>query len=253
MRGVAVLIACLAIAGCASAPPAETPAPPKPATAALSSPAPSTVPREPVCPPCVDQSREIARLRQELASREAELRDLRSSQREQIRVLQESTRDVTRARVRLRRLATQADAASYIAEVEVALRSALASSTAQANAALLSLAQGLLASADVPFAKGEYGAAIDRAAQAEELVAVLGDQAHSPTRRAVETSLMTPLSLKLAVDAKLRTQPLAKSRVITAMSKDAAVTAYAFKGTWMQVKSAEGRFGWVEQAALATP
>src|SRR5207248_2875206 len=95
------------------------------------------------CPSCEPQIRESARLRQDLANRETELRDLRSSQRDQIKVLQESTREVTRAKVKLRRLATQADAASYIAEVEVAMESLRSSLGATSTVPLMALAQGI--------------------------------------------------------------------------------------------------------------
>jgi hypothetical protein len=80
-------------------------------------------------------------LRQDLANREAELRDLRSNQRDQVKVLQESTQEVTRAKVKLRRLATQADAASYIAEVEVAMESLRSSLGATSTVPLMVLAQ----------------------------------------------------------------------------------------------------------------
>ena len=60
-------------------------------------------------------------------------RELRTNQREQVKVIQESTREVTRAKVKLRRLATQAEAASYIAEVEVALESSRAARGAAAT------------------------------------------------------------------------------------------------------------------------
>src|SRR5215470_1286111 len=109
LRAVAWLVG-LAMSGCATPPSAESP----------------------VCPSCDEQNREIARLRQDLAGREAELRDLRTNQREQVRVIQESTREVTRAKMKLRRLATQAEAASYIAEVEVVLESLRASPNAAA-------------------------------------------------------------------------------------------------------------------------
>src|SRR5206468_12651297 len=96
---------CSMLNGCA------TPPPPEPATPV---PAPVAAAPMPTCPSCDEQTHEIARLRQDLATRDAEVRDLRSSQRDQAKVLQESTREVTRAKVKLRRLATQADAASYI-------------------------------------------------------------------------------------------------------------------------------------------
>ena len=111
-----ILLLSSALGGCVTPPPAMSPpapAPPPPEAKALT----------PTCPSCEEQNREIARLRQDLANLEGQLRDQRSSQRDQVKVLQESTREVTRAKVKLRRLATQADAASYIAEVEVAMES----------------------------------------------------------------------------------------------------------------------------------
>ena len=139
----------------------------------------ATVP-SPTCPSCEDQTREIARLKQDLATREAELRDLRSNQRDQVKVLQESTREATRAKVRLRRLATQADAASYIAEVEVAMATLRSSLGAKGTPPLMTLAQGILESSAGPFAQGDYGAAMDRAAQAEQLAGTGGPLRGTP-------------------------------------------------------------------------
>ena len=129
------------MSGCATPPPAESPVP-----------VTATVP-EPTCPSCDEQNREIAWLRRELAGREAELRELRTNQREQVKVIQESTREVTRAKVKLRRLATQAEVASYIAEVEVALESLRASRGAAATSPLLELAQAMITSTAAPFAR----------------------------------------------------------------------------------------------------
>ena len=76
----------VALSGCATPPPIE----------------PEATARATTCPSCVEQTREIERLRQDLSAREAELRDLRSSQRDQVKELQESTREVARAKVKLR-------------------------------------------------------------------------------------------------------------------------------------------------------
>ena len=86
-----MLGACALAAGCATAPPPA----PEPAPAPVV-PAPA-LPPPPACAVCVDRTDEIARLRQDLATRDAEVRDLRSSQREQVKAVQESTREVTRA------------------------------------------------------------------------------------------------------------------------------------------------------------
>lgn len=137
---------------------------------------------EPLCSPCKEQIREVVRLRQDLASRDVEVRELRSDQRVQVKVLQESKREVTRAKVKLRRLATRADAASYIAEVEVALESLRSSRSAASTIPQVTQAQRLLESTAAPFAQGEYGVAMERAADAEQLImSAADDQVRRPT------------------------------------------------------------------------
>jgi hypothetical protein len=207
----------------------------------------------PACPSCEEQTRAIARLRQDLANRDAELRELRSSQRDQVKVLQESTREVTRAKVKLRRLATQADAASYIAEVEVAMESLRSSLGATSNVQLMVLAQGILDSTAAPFAQADYGEAMDRAAQAEQLVALVAHyQARPGSRPRVpgEVPFQMAIPLKATVDSNLRRQPHGKAPIVRVLKKDSLVIAHAYKGSWMQVETEDGRSGWVDQTRL---
>ena len=198
---------------------------------------------------CVDRTEEIARLRQELAARDAELRDLRSSQREQVKAVQESTREVTRARARVRRLATQADAASYLAEVEVALEAARSGTPSP----LLPLARAFLEAAQAPFVQGDYASAMDRAAQAEQLVtaAASGTPQRSRTRIAGEVLLQAAIPLKTRVDSRLRRAPAPRAAVVTTLGPDAALVAHAYKGDWMRVETADGKLGWLPQAQLS--
>ena len=105
----------------------------------------------PQCAPCGANALEIERLRQDLAYSNATVRELRADQRVQFNVLQASKREVTRAKVKLRRLATRADAASYLAEVEVAIESLRASRRPVSKATQLVEAQRLIESAMAPF------------------------------------------------------------------------------------------------------
>lgn len=206
-----------------------------------------------VCPVCVDQAQEVARLRQDLASRETEIRELRSSQRDQVKAVQESTREVTRAKAKMRRLATQADAASYIAEVEVALAALRASLPASPPAPLVTLAQSLLDSTATPFGKGDYGAAMDRAAQAEQVIAVVADSQVPPTQRARvpgEVLLQVTIPLRLVAEGGLRREPQPKAPVVAKLPKDSPLVAHAYKGSWMLVTTEDGRSGWVAQGQL---
>ena len=220
---------------------------------------PPPVPREtavrgPVCPSCDEQTREVARLRQDLANQGAELRDLRSSQRDQVKELQESTREITRAKVKLRRLATQADAASYVAEVEVAMESLRSSRGARTSTVpLMVLAQDILESTAAPFAQGDYGAAMDRAAQAEQLIALVAHYQVRPGSRSRvpgEVPLQVAIPLKATVDSNLRRQPRGSARVVGVLKKDSPLVAHAYKGSWMQVETEDGRSGWVDQMRL---
>ena len=245
-RRAAALLLAAALSACVTLPPpAPEPAPVSPA---------ADVPvRERACPSCDDQNREIARLRQDLAQRDADLRDLRSSQRDQVKVIQESTREVARAKVKLRRLATQADAASYIAEVEVGLQALRNAPGAPRAIPLQALAEGILQATAAPFAQGDYGAAMDLAAQAEQLVAVVADERGrraSPARVAGETTFQVPVSLRVTADSKLRRQPLGTAAIIGVLPKESALIAHAYKGSWLRVETASGRAGWVEQTRL---
>lgn len=236
--------AALVLAACAT--PAPEPAPPLPAPVVVAPPQ--------VCPGCAEQAREVARLQQELAARDAELRDLKAAQREQAKSAQETTREVarevTRAKAKARRLATQADAASYLAEVEVAV-SALRSTQA-AGSPLPALATAYLEAAAEPFARGEYGSAMDRAAQAEEVTAVAADAKASPRDRAsAERVLQVALPLRAATESPLRQQPRGNARPAGVVKRDAALTAHAWKDGWLRVETADGRSGWVDAARVA--
>ena len=198
----------------------------------------------------------MARLQQELAARDAELRDLKAAQREQAKSAQETTREVarevTRAKAKARRLATQADAASYLAEVEVAV-SALRSVQA-AGSPLPALAAAYLEAAAEPFARGEYGSAMDRAAQAEEVTAVAADARSSPRtpeRATAERVLQVALPLRAATESPLRQQPRGNARPAGVVKRDAALTAHAWKDGWLRVETADGRSGWVDATRVA--
>ncbi len=238
-RGIACVLA-VALAGCATAPPE----PPPPAPLIVEVPAPARA-----CPTCDDQNREIVRLRQELAARDAELRDLRTANREQAKSLQESTREVTRAREKTRRLATQADAASFIAEVEVTLSALRVAPATAATAPLVAMASGFHAATAAPFAQRDYALAMERAAQAEALLAVAAAaQAGNPPRG--ETMLQVPIPLRVTIGSHLRRQPHRRAPIASIVDEDSLVVANAWQDGWLRVTVADGRAGWINQNQL---
>ena len=198
----------------------------------------------------------MARLRQELALRESELRDLRAQQRDQARVLQETAKQATRAKVKLRRLTTQADAASYVAEVEVALDTARSAPLAPSRAPLLALAQAVLEASATPFAQGDYGAAMDLAAQADELVALIAANPAPPAsgaRATAETRFDVTIRLRAASESNLRRQPGDKAPSIGVLPEGTRLTATAHRDGWFKVETEDGRAGWMYQSVVGAP
>jgi hypothetical protein len=176
-RWVMFAVLSLAASGCATTPPPSV----------RHKPASSATP----CTPCAAQTREVEQLRTALSYSTAEVRELRSAQRVQVKVLQASRREVTRAKVKLRRLATRVDAASYIAEVEVAIELLRSSRRTLASAPQLVQAQRLLDSTAVPFAQEDYALAMDRAAEAEQLM-LSAAEARPPARSMARTNRKPP-------------------------------------------------------------
>lgn len=198
----------LAASGCATKPP----------TAALASTPPSSGLKAsasgPTCSPCAEQTREVERLRRDVASRDAELFELRTNQRVQVKVLQRSNREITRAKVKLRRLATRAEAASYIAEVEVALASARSRLRPASTVPQIAQAERLLESTDAPFAQGDYGLAMDRAAEAEQLIASASEnqvRRLSYARSKSKAAIRAKMPLKAPIATKQRGRPIGKA------------------------------------------
>jgi hypothetical protein len=245
-RWAGVGVVGMLIGGCATAPPPPPPPPPAPVETAV---------REPVCPTCEDASGELARLRQELASRETELRDLRAQQRDQARALQETTKQADRAKVKLRRFATQADAASYLAEVEVALAAARSTPAAGARNPLLSLAQEILDSSAAPFTHGDYGAAMDLAGQAEQLAATAAGVRARPAsapRKTADMPFAVTIPLRVRIESNLRRQPRDKGPPIGVLPEGTLLVARAYHDGWLRVETEDGRSGWIYQSLVGT-
>jgi SH3-like domain-containing protein len=62
--------------------------------------------------------------------------------------------------------------------------------------------------------------------------------------------LQVAIPLRVTVDSNLRRQPLGKAPVIGVLKKDSPLVAHAYKGSWMQVETEDGRSGWVDQMRL---
>lgn len=200
-----------------------------------------------------EQQRMIVHLLQVLAEKDQEIITLRARQRDQVKELEESTNEAARAEVKLRRFATEADVASHLAEVEVAMETLRATLGAERKATLQKLAQQLLDSASTAFEQGDYSVAADLVAQAEQFIEMLMDNTVSDTRTASEVSFKVSIPLKAKTDSHLRRHPDVSAAVLDVLEKRTPVVARAYRGPWLHVQTEVGDTGWVLTELLEAP
>lgn len=189
------------------------------------------------------QQQEIERLQKLLAEKDAYIRNQQARQQDQPRPVQETPPQAAPAQIKLQRLATRPAAASAIAEAEVFMESLKQSTATNGEESLQSQAQRFLQAATASFGEDNYAAAMDRAAQAREVVEMVRTNRIRKADQIV--SLQTPLPLRATANSNLRQSPNLKSTVLGVLKKDSILTAEAYQGDWLKVQTAEGEVGWV--------
>lgn len=196
---------------------------------------------------CLAQQSEIERLQQLLAEKEALIRSQQAHQQDQARELQATTSQATRAQIKLRRMATQPDAASTLAEVEVAMETLKSSKTTAAQQALQSQAQRLLDAASAAYAKDDFATAVDRATQSREIIDMVKGQpaGNASSARRVAVTFQAPIPLRTRIDCNLRHLPRGNAAIRKVLKKNSTLMALAYQGNWLRIQTEDGDTGWV--------
>src|SRR5438445_746851 len=170
--------------------------------------------------------------------------------------LDDARREVVRAMAKLQSLATRAEAASGMAEAEIALE-ALRSANGgggSSSAASPELAQGpqLLQLATAEFDKQNYAGALYLATQAKNAAAAGQGRVTSErgTPRTGEIPFALPLHLQTTGRANVREGPGGNFRVSYTLDAGAALTAYAYVDQWVRVADESDRPGWIHQGLI---
>jgi len=243
-RWFALMICSLMMAGCAL----------QPSSRLAVFPPPPIATSEPLPMSFEEQQQMIMHLLQVLSQKEGEISQLRAHQQSQVKELKETTSQAARAEIKLRRFATEADVASQLAEVEVAMGILRSTLGTERKASLQLLAQRLLDTATTSFKQGKYSIAADLVAQAEQFIAMLMDN-HSTTAMEVtsEVPFKVAIPLKVKVDSHLRHRPNSNAAVLDILHKTTPVIARAYQGQWLYVQTDVGDSGWVMIELLEAP
>ena len=188
-----------------------------------------------------------ARLELKVLEQEAQVDELQSR-------LDDARREVVRAMAKLQSLATRAEAASGMAEAEIALQ---ALRTANGNSAPPSPEYGqgsqLLQLATTEFDQQNYAGALYLATEAKNAAAAgrgrVASDDRSTTRRG-EVPFALPLRLQTTGRANVREGPGAGFKVLFTLETGVPIVAYSYVDQWVRIRDENDRAGWIHQTLI---
>ncbi|PYO94554.1 MAG: hypothetical protein DMD60_14430 [Gemmatimonadetes bacterium] len=157
--------------------------------------------------------------------------------------------EVVRALAKLQTVASRAEAASAMAEAEIAVQSLRAAFGAQPAATSdVTQAGTLLQQASAEFAKQNYGGALYLANQAKSLAGLgrsrLGGPGRPPLRPG-EVSFAVPVRLQATARGKVREGPGGAYKVLFTVDPGTGLVGYSYVEQWVRVADESGRAGWM--------
>lgn len=156
--------------------------------------------------------------------------------------------EVVRAKAKLRSLEGKAEAASNIAEAEVALKALKTRWPGQKRGPEVIQAEHLLEMSSKELNKNNFGGALYLAGKAKNLIKMgqarlnTGGKASTVSE---EVLFVLPVSLKVLRKSNVREGPGKDFKVVFTLKKGAKVKGHSSKDKWVWVKSEDDRSGWI--------
>ncbi len=171
----------------------------------------------------------------------------------QAQMLDEAVQEVVRAKAKLRTIESRAEAASTMAEAEIAIRAAKESLAADFgdHGENLKRADDLLKMSAREFKNENYGGALYLAGQARGHIHTLQlsrSTSEGGTAQPGEILFSQPLPLKVLKRCNFRQTPGLKGPVIEVLDEGTMIVALAHKDNWLRVHTEDGEDGWIHQS-----
>jgi hypothetical protein len=178
---------------------------------------------------------EVAALHLKVLEREALLTDVRDQ-------LDATRLEVVRAMAKIQSTASRAEAASAMAEAEVALRQLRNSDGTTMG---LEEPQRLLAQSNAQFEENNHGGALYLANEAKRIASLRGRTSVSQNGRPGEVPFAAPLHVKTLTRSNVREGPGTEFGVLFTLESDTPLEAVSYVEEWLRVTDADGREGWI--------
>jgi uncharacterized coiled-coil protein SlyX len=233
-----LLAATLLAAACSSAKPATGTSPRTRARAA----------RETVTVRDPELERRLARLELRVIEKETQVDELQSR-------LDDTRDEVVRTMAKLQ-TQSRAEAASAMAEADVALRALRASAGSQ-QIPETGQAAKLMQQSNAEFDKQNFGGALYLANQSKTIAgsgrARLAGGNPAGTSRPGETVFALPIRVKVESRGNVREGPGTNFAVAFAVEGGTTLTGYSYSDDWVRISDDSGRSGWIIRTLLTRP
>jgi hypothetical protein len=161
----------------------------------------------------------------------------------------EAIQEVVRTKSKLRGIESKAEAASTMAEVEIALRQvkAEAADTMQSPGPGIRKAEQLLAMSAAEFENSNYGGTIYLADQAKSLIGTRREQmgTRNVSLQPDEVPFALPVALEALRRSNVRDGPGHAFEILLTLPPEAPLLGLAYKDEWVRVRVEDGRDGWM--------
>lgn len=215
-------------------------------------PAPSSAEPQPD-PRVPELEAEIRGLERSILEKESEVQELRQRLDYQQRMLDDAIQEVVRAKAKLRSLESRAEAASQMAETEIAYK-ALKDKAGEAGPSEVFQIDQMMTQSAAEFENENFGGALYLSSQAKALIQnvqiKLSAMVEVPSGTG-EVSFSVPLTLQVIKRSNVRSEPGLDASVLVTLDPGSTVTGYSHKGDWVRVKLEDGTRGWIHQSLLS--
>lgn len=189
-----------------------------------------------------------ARLELKVLEQEAQVSELQNR-------LDDARREVVRAMAKLQSLATRAEAASGMAEAEIALQALRTANGSSSPSPEWEQGNQLLQLATAEFDQQNYAGALYLATEAKNAAAAgrgrvgSGDRGGGAMRRG-EVPFAIPLQVQTTGRANVREGPGANFKVLFTLENGVPLVGYSYVDLWVRVRADDDRTGWIHQTLI---
>jgi len=191
----------------------------------------------------------------QLLQKDAQTIEFQRRANSQQKRLDNAITEVVRTKSKLRSIESKAEAASTIAEAEIAIKTMKSRIEVgdRKNMEVVEKAEHLLKQSTIEFEARNFGGALYLAVQSKNQVGTLdpGTQGRDTgDKLAGETPFDQPLSLKLIKNTNLRAGPGTTYTIRSTLKSGTVIVGYAYSEDWIRIITEDGLSGWIHQSLV---